>query len=452
MTKEELERVHPLYEACVAEWEFFLRSYFGGRLYREGGYLLKHPFESTENYNRRKATAYYYNYCGPIVDIMVSHLFRKPPKRDFGSLSKDPLFSAFLDDCDLEGSSLARFMREAQRFASIYGRVSIVVDKPRVTAQTLAEEIRGGLRPYLVLITPENLLDWRFMRLPSGRAVLDMVKIREEDGLYRIWTRTGWQLWKTGEEGVELLDSGRHTLGEVPIVTLYNKKSGIRMLGLSDIQDIADINRNIYYLCSDAREIIENTAFPMLAIPYEKGSMEEKEIGPRNILQFDPSEPNARPYWLEAPHSSLSEIREWVRQDIAEIHRIAKLGGIRATEERSQPQSGVALELEHQQLHAVLSEKADNLEEAEREVLRLWARWQAKRFDGTVDYPDEFSIRDLDRELERAIKAISLGLESRTFRKEVEKRLIDVVLPKIPIEIRRKILEEIDGLHRKEGS
>ncbi len=452
MTREELERRHPLYMASVAEWEFFVRSYFGGRLYREGGYLLKHPFESTENYSRRKATAYYYNYCGPVVDIMVSHLFRKPPKRDFGSLSEDPLFVAFLEDCDLEGSSLARFMREAQRFASIYGRVSIVVDKPRLTAFTREEEIAGGLRPYLVLITPENLLDWRFTRLPSGRVALQMVKIREEEGLYRIWTHRGWQLWRVDDKDeAGLVDSGTHHLGEVPMVNLYNKKTGVRMLGLSDIQDIADINRNIYYLCSDAREIIENTAFPMLAMPYEKGAVEEKEIGPRNILQFDPSEPNARPYWLEAPHSSLSEIREWVRQDITEIHRIAKLGGIKATQDRGQPQSGIALELEWQQLHAVLSEKADNLEEAERDILRLWARWQGRRFDGVVDYPDEFSVRDLDRELERAIKAVSLGLESRTFRKELEKRLVETVLPKLPVEVKTQILEEIDGLHRKEG-
>ncbi len=452
MTREELERTHPLYDAYLSEWEFFVRSYFGGRLYREGGYLLKHPFESTENHNRRRATAYYYNYCGPIVDIMVSHLFRKPPRRDFGSLASDPLFNAFLEDCDLEGTGFAQFMRDAQRFASIYGRVSIVVDKPRLNAGTLEEEIRGGIRPYLVLITPENLLDWRFTRLPSGRTVLDMVKIREEQGLFRIWTRRHWQVWLLPERGEPVLsDSGTHPLGEVPIVNLYNKKTGIRMLGLSDIQDIADINRNIYYLCSDAREIIENTAFPMLAIPYEKSGVEEKEIGPRNILQFDPSEPNARPYWLEAPHSSLSEIREWVRQDIAEIHRIAKLGGVRATQDRSQPQSGIALELEWQQLHAVLSEKADNLEEAERQLLRLWARWQGKRFDGTVDYPDEFSVRDLDRELERAIKAISLGLESRTFRKELEKKVVDAVLPKLKAEVKTKILEEIDEVHREKG-
>ncbi|MBI5234361.1 MAG: hypothetical protein HY880_08400, partial [Deltaproteobacteria bacterium] len=130
MTKQELEKTHPEYQRFVAEWRFYMHSYFGGRLYREGDYLIRHPFESSANYARRKEISYYYNYCGPIVDIFVSHLFRHPAKRDFGSLDKDLLFKAFLKDADLEGSSFTQFMREAQRFSSIYGRVSIVVDRP----------------------------------------------------------------------------------------------------------------------------------------------------------------------------------------------------------------------------------------------------------------------------------------------------------------------------------
>ena len=455
MTKEELEKTHPHYDNFIGEWQFFIRSYFGGKMYQDGDYLLQHPFESTVNYNRRKDIAYYYNYCGPIVDIMVSHLFRKAPKRDFGSFSDDALFGSFLSDSDLEGSSLGQFMRDAQRFAGIYGRVSVVVDKPALEPQTRAVAEDHDIRPYLALITPENMLDWAYVRLPSGRPVLDMVKFREGKDTYRIWTRQGWELWQLGEDPEEngeclLLDSGEHHLGVVPVVNLYNKRSGMQMIGASDIQDIADINKNIYYLCSDAKEIIENTAFPMLAVPYEKGGgSDEKEIGPRNILQFDPAEPNARPYWLEAPHSSLSEIREWVRQDIAEIHRIAKMGGVKSVEDYKQPRSGVALELEYQQLHSVLSEKADNLEQAESQILRLWALWQGSTFDGVIDYPDDFSIRELDRDMDRALKALGAGIESKTFKRELQKSIVGTVLPKLDNSLKREIASEIDGTKQR---
>lgn len=448
MTREELEKKHPDYEGFATEWRFFLRSYFGGKMYREGNYLLKHPFESASNYARRKATAYYYNYCGPIVDIFVAHLFRKPAVRDYGSLSGDQLFKSFLANADMEGANLMQFMREAHRFAAIYGRVSIVVDMPALSVSTKAEAISSDIRPYVSLVTPENLVDWAFEKELSGRPSMSMVKIKEDKFSYRIWTRQGWELWRITDNGreVELAGSGEHNLGVVPVVNLYNRRSGIRMLGVSDIQDVADINKNIYYLCSDAKEIIENTAFPMLAVPYEKGGgSAPAELGPKNILQFDPELSNARPFWLEAPHSSLTEIREWVRQDISEIFRIAKMGGVKATEDVSAPRSGVALELEYQQLNAALSEKADNIEQAEREVCEMWARWQGERFDGTIDYPDDFSVRDLDRDIERLMKVLGARIESVTFGKELQKSVVRSVLPKIQDEVKAKIMEEIDG-------
>jgi hypothetical protein len=447
MTKEELMATHPDYDANIEQWRFFLSSYFGGRHYKDGNYLLQHPFESTTNYERRKDIAYYYNYCGPIVDIMVSHLFRRPVERDFGALAKDNLFSLFLRDVDFEGSSLVQFMRDASRFASVYGRVSIIVDRPRLVASTRAEAEEFGVRPYLSLVTPENLLDWSYGRSEAGRPVLEMVKIYEGEGRYRIWTTTDWEFWHLDGDSEEamLVDSDEHDLGRVPIVNLYNKKSGVKMIGLSDIQDISDINKNIYYLCSDAKEIIENTAFPMLAVPYEKGGgSDEKEIGPRNIIQFDP-ESGAKPFWLEPPHSSLTEIREWVKQDIGEIHRIAKMGGARSVEDFAKAKSGVALELEYQQLYAVLSEKADNLEQAEMDVLSLWSAWEGKRFDGVVDYPDDFSLKDLNGEMKRLFEAMELGIDSGTFRREAQKSVVAKVMPKLNAELRAQILKEIDG-------
>jgi len=445
--REDLEKTHPVYDSFIDEWRFYAASYFGGRIYRQGDYLLQHPFESSANYRRRRETSYYYNYCGPVVDIMVSHLFRHDAQRDYGSLAGDALFEDFRRDADLEGNSFRHFIRDAQRFAAVYGRVSIIVDRPRSLAATRAESMERGIRPYAALITPEYLTDWSYTHLDTGHPVLDMVKIKEGGKRFRIWRRDEWELWEMQGDDAEplLVDSGWHGLGEVPIVNLYNKRSGLRMLGVSDIQDIADINRNIYYLCSDAREIIENTAFPMLALPYGmRNSAENKEVGPHNIIQFDPSEPNARPYWLEAPHSSLSEIREWVRQDISEIYRIARMGGVKAVEDFRSARSGVALELEYQQLYAALSEKADNLEMAENKVLGLWAKWEGMEFDGAVDYPDDFSLKDITNDMERALSAQSARVDSRTFRKEMQKRIVDAALPKLDAQTRTAVYKEIE--------
>ena len=87
MTLEELKKKNPLYTANIEEWLFYRRSYFGGKQYRDGNYLLRHPFESEENYKRRKTIAYFYNYCAPIIDIYIAYLTKNQPIRTYGELS-----------------------------------------------------------------------------------------------------------------------------------------------------------------------------------------------------------------------------------------------------------------------------------------------------------------------------------------------------------------------------
>ena len=464
MTRQELEKTHKHYDAFKDGWLFYRRSYLGGQFYRDGNYLLQHSFESNATYKRRKEISYYYNYCTPIIDIFISYLYRRGPERSYGALSPEPvpprrprtLFDSFWWNCDFEGSTLDQFIREAQKAASIYGRVSIIVDTPRVQASTQAEAIEQDLRPYLVLITPEMLLDWRYAREANGKPVLVFVKILEtedtdENGIaykdYRIWTCNKWELWRLrkNSSAPELIGSGDVPLGEIPLVNLYNKRMGMRMNGISDIQDIAHINKNIYYLCSDAKEIIENTAFPMLALPYQRGGSETREVGPKNILEFDPEQPNGKPFWFEPPHSSLTEIREWVQMDAQEIARIAMMGGLRNVETSTQPWSGASITAQNQQLHSVLVEKATNAEQAELDIFRLWAKWQGTTFDGNVVYPREFDVKDLALSLQNLINARGAGVASAAFERERQKAVAAVVLPGLDEAIRDSIKAEIDN-------
>lgn len=462
MTVDDLTKTNSAYDAYISEWLFFIRSYLGGKWYRDGDYLLKHPFESEDNYERRKSIAYFYNYCAPIVDIFTSYLSKKQPERSYGNLSAEivpprqpkTLFDAFWWDCDLEGTNFEQFMRDAQRQAAIYGRVSIIVDKPAISALTKAEAIARGIRPYLTMVTPENLLDWTYTRLDTGRPVLSMVKIKEADNEYRIWTRYGWELWGITDDKKDVVfkGSGVHGLGEIPIVNLYNKKSGIRMVGVSDLQDIADINKNIYYFCSDAKEIVENTAFPMLAVPHDNGMGDDTAIGPKNILQFDPTLPNSVPQWLEAPHSSLAEIREWIQQDAQEMIYIAKMGGLRNAQTSVQPWSGVSIEAQERQMFAALAEKASNSEQAELDIFRLYAKWEDETFTGNVIYPRDFAIRDLTTALQNAILAGTAKINSLIFEKERQKKIVGAVIPDMEEVQRENIHAEIEELMPPEST
>ena len=461
MTKKELLAVHPTYKDFLDEWKFFINSYLGGKFYRDGDYLLRHPFESLENYKRRKDIAYFYNYCAPIIDLFTSYLTKDQPQRSYGKLSSDEvvpprkpktLFDSFWWDVDFNGTNFEQFMREAQRYASIYGMVSIIVDKPTLKVKTQAEALKQDIRPYVTIIIPENILDWKYVRLPNGKMALDMIKIKEGEGQYRIWTRTSWESWEVpkANHAPKKTGSGEHGLGQIPIVDLYNKKSLIRRVGVSEIQDIADINKNIYYFCSDAKEIIENTAFPMLTVPEEKGGGDEEEqaVGPKNILTFDPELPNSKPEWLEPPHSSLQEIREWIQQDAQEMVRIAKMGGLRNTETSVQPWSGVSIEAQERQLYSSLAEKASNAEQAELDILNLYAKWEETSFEGKIEYSRTFATRDLTISLNNAISAGTARINSLTFEKERQKKIVDTSLPGLEESDRDTIFDEIEELDK----
>jgi hypothetical protein len=458
MTKKELLKVHPTYTDFLDEWKFFINSYLGGKFYRDGDYLLKHPFESPDNYKRRKDIAYFYNYCAPIIDLFTSYLTKDQPKRSYGALSSDvvpprqpkTLFDSFWWDVDFEGTNFEQFMRDAQRYASVYGMISIIVDKPTVKVKTKADALTQDIRPYLSIITPENILDWKYIRLPNGKMALDMIKIHEGDGMYRIWTRLGWEAWEVIGKDKAPVSRGRgvHGLGRVPIVDLYNKKSLKRRVGVSEIQDIADINKNIYYFCSDAKEIIENTAFPMLAQAEEKGGGPDEPlaVGTSNIISFDADAPNGKPFWLEPPHSSLQEIREWIQQDAQEMVRIAKMGGLRNTETSVQPWSGVSIEAQERQLYSSLAEKASNAEQAELDILKLYAEWEEEEFTGNIEYSRSFATRDLTTSLTNAVQAGTAKVESLTFEKERHKKIVDATTPGLEETVRDQIFKEIDEM------
>jgi len=89
-------------------------------------------------------------------------------------------------------------------------------------------------------------------------------------------------------------------------------------------------------------------------------------------------------------HNTISKLEE-------QIEKLAHLGGVRATATRQM--SGIALETEMTLLAARLSEKADNLQLAEEQIWKLFAAYTGREWDGEIEYPDNFMIRDDQREM-----------------------------------------------------
>jgi hypothetical protein len=349
----------------------------------------------------------------------------------------------FKDDADLEGRSFEALMREAQRFASIYGHVWLLMDKPSTNVMTRAEELNQGIRPYLNIYTPENVLDWHYTRNDAGYYYLDYLKIREEQTAegeyYKLWYQDKIDcvfVSTTNRDEPKLISSLPNPLMKIPAVILYNQRSPMRGLGVSDLTDVADLQKAIYNEFSEIEQIIRLSNHPSLV----KTKDTDAGAGAGSIIEIPENlDANLKPYILQPNGSNLDGVLRSINHKVEAINRLTHVGTLRATAERVQ--SGIALRTEFELLNARLSEKSKLMELAEEQIWRLFADWQETVFDGEIEYPESFDIRDWATDLELLQQAKASNIKSATFAKEIDKQIArtviedDTTLEQIDIEI-----------------
>jgi len=443
-SRQEILKQHDHYSQFSQRWQYFIRSYLGGEEYKEGRYLQEYNLElESELYKRLQFTPLD-NHCRNIVHIYSSFLFRVKPVRELGSLEQDKTVPMFLDDADLEGRSYEALLQELQSYASIYGHCWLVLDKPNSNARTRAEELQQEIRPYINIYTPENVIDWNYARASSGKYYLDYLKIREHTDskkeIYRIWYLDRIdtvELSKISTTEAKLIDSQPNALGQIPAVILYNQRSPMRAIGVSDLTDIADLQRAIYNELSEIEQLIRLSNHPSLV----KTRDVDASAGAGAIIEMpDGIDPALKPYILQPSGQNLDSVLKTISMKVDAINRLSHVGAVRSTSERVV--SGVALRTEFQLLNARLSEKANLMELAEEQIWRLYALWQDKAFDGKIMYPDSFDLRDWATDLEVLQQAKASMIKSDTFTKELDKQIARTVIE--DDEILSKIDDEID--------
>ena len=444
-SREQALTLHKDYQENVKNWEYYIRSYNGGYDYSIGQYLNRYNLELDNEFNQRLANTPCDNHCKNIIQIYSSFLFRVKASRDFGNMQDEASLESFLKDADLEGNSFTSVVKQAQNYASIYGHCMLILDKPSIQTNTKAEEINQEIRPYISIVTPENIFDWNFERQPNGKYILNYLKIREEvdksGGSYmRLWYPDRVDTIYVEEVGTEptLIDTATNQIGKIPAVILYNAKSHKRGIGQSDLTDIADLQKSIYNEFSEIEQLIRLTNHPSLV----KTNSVNASAGAGAVIEMpDEMEPNLKPYLLQPSGQNLTSIMDSITKKVESINRIAHTGAVRTT--RTQVSSGIALQTEFELLNARLSEKADNLQLAEEQIFNLYSDFQNSSFDGEINYPDSFNIRDYASDLVFYQQAKAVNVQSNTLNKEIDKEIARSVVD--DDEKLSQIFDEIDS-------
>lgn len=431
--KIDIEYQHPDYETNVERWEFYLRSYMGGADYKEGNYLTGYLNEDSKAYGRRLELTPLDNHCRNVIHVYSSFLWRISPTRNFEGMEGSADLDAFIKDANLDGQNFNSFMREAQIWSSVYGHVWIMVDKPESQAGTRAEELDQGIRPYVTLITPENVYDWRWERMPSGRHELVYLKVRESvdrvDGTttvthFREWYKDKVRLTRYDGTAATVIQEIDNPIGVIPAVHLPANRSILRGIGISDISDVAYMQKAIYQELSEIEQLIRISNHPTLVKTYDT----DASAGAGAIINMsDDMDAGLKPYQMQPSGGNLDAIRASISDKIEAINRMAHMGAVRGTEAITQ--SGVAMQTEFQMLNAKLSEKADILELAEEQLWAFYCKWQDHPLhEVQVSYPDSFDLRDYAQDLIFFQQVKASGIPSNTLMREVDKQIADLVL------------------------
>jgi hypothetical protein len=318
-----------------------------------------------------------------------------------------------MEDADLDGRSFDNFIKEVSVWSSVFGHCWVMVVKPNVGAVTFGDEIAQGIRPYLTLLTPLTVYDWKWKRNANGSFVLNYLKYAEEANdtvtTIREWTPETITTYEVNhkEKTVRSQMVEVNGLGMIPAVLAYNHRSPVRGIGVSDIADIADAQKFIYNMTSEVEQSVRVNGHPALV----KTPDVEAGAGAGAIIQMpDNMDPGLKPYMLSVS-TDIGSIFTAINHAAEAIDKMANVGSIRSTE--ASIMSGVAREQEFALLNAKLSEKADNMELAEEHIWELFAMYQGKVWDGKIEYPGSFNIRDTDAEVDRLVKVKSAATDPR---------------------------------------
>ena len=417
-----------LYQRNRNRWQFLLESYIGGEEYRRGSHLTRYVTETDGEYQSRLLTTPLDNHCRSVVQVYTSFLFRECPDREYGSLVNNPNLENILYDADQDGRSLDAFMRDVAIWSNVFGHCWVMVVKPNTNAATRAAELEQGVRPYVNLITPLTVTDWEWRREASGAYTLVYFKYVEEanDSFSTIkeWTTEEIRTTQVNHNSKVIVGETvePNQLGRIPAVICYSNRSPVRGIGASTISDIADVQKMIYNLTSEAEQSIRINGHPTLVKTVDV----EASAGAGSIaLMPDGMDPGLKPYLLSVS-TDINSIYTSIDNLVSSIDKMANTGGIRQTVSRTM--SGVAMETEFQLLNARLSELADNLELAEEQIWRWIALYEGTAWDGSIEYPDSFNIRDNKEYLTKLQMAMNMATNDPILQRIIEFKVRDAVI------------------------
>ena len=438
---------HQAYEDMQNDWKLVKALNGGTSAMRDAktDFLPKEPRESEAAYGVRLCRSFLFSGYSSTLKMLSSKPFQKNIITS-EKLSDD--INNIIADFDACGSNLTKFSKDVFKDAIDSGLSHMLIDMPsRDTDKNIdkASQAEQGIRPYAVHIKAEQVINWT-SELRKGRHVLLSVTIKSKawrnDGntqapvfVYTIYKENEVEIYEASKENEQpkLVDSFSHTLGKVPLVTVYANKTGF-MTGKPAMLDLAYTNLAHWQSSSDQRNILKIANVPLIFASgfstergydskgnEQKGSSEIEMLGTisANSLIYSANE-KAKLMFVEhsgagiaAGERNLATLKEEMAIQGASFI-VPKKGEMTATEYKG---NASAIQSELQSIVA-------NFEDSLNEAFNLIGDWLNTEIDAEISIFKEFNLNLDDANSLNTLMAMRKEREitSLTFRTECKRR------------------------------
>lgn len=485
--RELITRRHPEYDRRKEHWQFLFDTYQSSPGWFEEN-IFQFIREGAETYAGRLKRAYRFNHTREVVDLVNKYLYKTPPVRREDVPESVKRFRARATN---SGLTLDEFERQVSRLASISGRVYAVVDSTSTGAETVKDEKEGRARLYAYTVMPWQFLDCGFDSLGNmSWCLIHELKRDDEDPFtssgtmqdhYRLWTKNEWMLFRSDirkgtHARVDLVASGEHGLGMVPVVKCDHIETDNKYAAPALVEDIAYLDRAVANYCSNLDQVINDQTFSQLTMPVQgtlpgvtsatgetaedesdpdfvKARKQVMRLGTSQVLLYD-GEAGSPPSYISPDPKQAGVITSTIQKIISEIYHTVGLAGERTKQDNSMGidnSSGVAKAFDFERVNALLTSKAASMEQFSNRIENLVRAYNSEELiDGDskdhlpVIYSTNFDVRGLNDELAIA-NQLSLLAVPMEVRRHHMKSILSKLWPMLDEGTRNKLEKSVEN-------
>lgn len=468
---ERLESRHDNWKENQSTWKEIEDVLFDKVKNNIENYLPQGQDETPADYAMRKKFARFKGELLPIIHRLVGAATSRPPTREDAQVNR---WEHFFENCDGSQTPLDQFIEDRLFEAFAFGASAVLVDRLPVDENGFYTETTSmGFEPtefirrvedneiYLVPYRISQIVDWsvdrkgefHWVRLLEETTIqVDVESEPQKVDIYREFDRQSWRVFYVFYDGNDkrAVESafGDHHLGIVPISIMALQKekpmsfqSPLRYAYQHDISNfVAD---------ADLQYDQWKHAHPTIVDYTTKEESTRISVGPGARIHRNPSQEEDVKY-LEMGGNTLDSLRESKREAIDGLRRISGIESL--SHESTLNLSGRSRAMQFsisEERHLRRGSRA--AARCERRIFEIAERWVDERRDispeerlneHSVTYPMIFMNSGTDALIEQWITTRS-DINSETYDRQMQYKIVDSALGEIGAEIREAIMEEI---------